>query len=268
MTTAVANPPDQSLRQFLVYSIIMHASLAVVMVVSAYIQFRDNRWGGVGGDLGGTKVTLVSAPAAGIPMPKESVVKDSKAVDPTKGLYKEEPPKPPEPKTDATKIPKFEKEKPLPPSRPSRTLENKTPIPDNAVRYGKGGNPDLPSGYSQTPGSGSPGGTVQGQGNTDFTTRYGWYIAGAKRRVAPNWNVLFLDPSVRNSQTLHCVISFTIMHDGSVKNLRIAQSSGNSSWDNSGLRAIQSSTPFPPLPNDWASPDVSVLWDFPDREGP
>ncbi len=137
MTTAVANPQDQSLRQFLVYSIIMHASLAVVMVVSAYIQFRDNRWGGVGGELGGTKVTLV--PAAGIPMPKESVVKDSKAVDPTKGLYKEEPPKPPEPKTDATKIPKFEKEKPLPPSRPSRTLENKTPIPDNAVRYGKAG---------------------------------------------------------------------------------------------------------------------------------
>ncbi len=257
---------DESLQQFLVYSVIMHASLAFVIAVSAYIQFRDNRWGGIGGDLGGTKVNLVSS--AGLPMPKESVVTESKAVDPTKGLYKEEPPKPPEPKTDATKIPKFEKEKPLPPSRPSRTLENKTPPPNNAVPYGKGGNPDLPTGYSQTPGVGSSGGSVQGQGNTDFTTRYGWYIAAAKRRVAPNWNVLFLDPSVRNSQTLHCVISFTIMRDGTVRNLRIAQSSGNSSWDNSGLRAIQSSSPFPPLPSDWTAPDVSVLWDFPDRENP
>src|SRR6266851_2522317 len=275
MTTAVANPmapmrgrydEDQGFRQFLVYSIIMHASLAVVIVVSAYIQYHGKPWGGVGGELGGAKVSLVSA--AGIPMPKEAVVTESKAVDPTKGLHKEEPPKPPEPKTDATKIPKFEKEKPLPPSPKSRTLENKTRTPDNAIPYGKGGNPDLPSGYSQTPGSGSPGGTVPGQGNNDFSTRYGWYIAAAKRRVAPNWNVLFLDPSVRNSQTLHCVISFTILRDGTIKNLRVSQSSGNSSFDTSGLRALQSSVPFAPLPTDLKAPDVDVLWDFPERENP
>jgi TonB family protein len=275
MTHAAANSMDPfgtaqrvdlSLRQFLIYSIIMHASLAVVIVVSAFIQFRQDRWGGVGGDLGGTKVNLVSA--AGIPMPKESVVTESKAVDPTKGLYKEEPPKPPEPKTDATKIPKFEKEKRLPPSRPSRTLDSKTPPPDNAVPYGKGGNPDLPTGYSPTPGGGSSGASIQGQGSTDFATRYGWYIAAAKRRVGPNWNLLFLDPAARNSRTLHCVISFTILRDGTVKNPRVEQSSGNSSWDTSGLRAIQSSSPFPPLPSDWTARDVSVLWDFPDKDNP
>ena len=273
MTTAVANsmhpigstrPEKQSLRQFLIYSIIMHASLAIVIIVSAFIQLRQTRWGGLGGDLGGTKVNLVSS--AGIPMPKESVVTESKAVDPTKGLFKEEPKKPPEPKTDATKIAKFEKEKPLPPSRPSRTLENKTPPPDNAVPYGKGGNPDLPTGNSQIPGGGSSGVAIQGAGSADFATRYGWYIAAAKRKVAPNWNLLFLDPAVRNSRTLHCVISFTIQRDGTVKNLRVAESSGNASWDNSGLRAIQSSSPFSPLPNDWAPGEVSVLWDFPDKE--
>ena len=273
MTTLAANSldpyggtqqEDQSLRQFLIYSIIMHVSVAVVIAVSAFIQFRNNQWGGVGGALGGTKVSLVSS--AGIPMPKEAVVTESKAVDPTRGLYKEEPPKPPEPKTDATKIPKFEKEKPLPPSRPSRTLNSKTPPPDNAVPYGKGGNPDLPTGYSQTPGAGSSGSSIAGQGNTDFATRYGWYIAAAKRRVAPNWNLLFLDPQARNSRTLHCVISFTIMRDGTIKNLRVEQASGNSSWDTAGLRAIQSSVPFPPLPTDWRASDVSVLWDFPDRE--
>src|SRR5260370_13278616 len=127
-------------------------------------------------------------------MPKEAVVTESKAVAPTKGLHKEEPPNPPEPKTDATKIPKFTKEKPLPPSPKSRTLENKTPTPDNAVPYGKGGNPDLPTGYSQTPGGGSSGVTVQGQGSADFATRYGWYIAPAKQRVAPNLHTLLLDP--------------------------------------------------------------------------
>jgi TonB family protein len=274
MTTAVSNsmhpigttqPEEQNLRQFLIYSVIMHASLALFIIVSAYIQLRQTRWGGIGGDLGsGTKVNLVSS--AGIPMPKESVVTDSKAVDPTKGLYKEEPPKPPEPKTDATKIPKFEKEKPLPPSPKSRTLDIRTPPPDNAVPYGKGGNPDLPTGNSPASGGGSSGVAIQGAGSADFATRYGWYIAAAKRKVAPNWNLLFLDPSVRNSRTLHCVISFTILRDGTVKNLRVAESSGNASWDNSGLRAIQSSSPFSPLPNDWTPGEVSVLWDFPDKE--
>src|SRR5258706_3729141 len=266
MTTAVANSQDQGFRQFLIYSIIMHASLAVVIVVSAYIQYHGKPWGGVGGDLGGAKVSLVSA--AGIPMPKESVVTESKAVDPTKGLHKEEPPKPPEPKTDATKIPKFEKEHPLPPSPKSRTLENKTRTPDNAVPYGKGGNPDLPSGYSQTPGSGSPGGTVPGQGNNDFSTRYGWYIAAAKRRLPPNWNVLFLYPSLRNSQTEYCVIFFTILRDGTIKNLRVSPSDGNSSFDTSGLRAIQSSAPLAPHPTDWKARAVDVLSDFPERENP
>src|SRR5712691_8936806 len=266
MTTAVANPPDQGFRQFLVYSIIMHASLAVVIVVSAYIQYHGKPWGGVGGELGGAKVSLVSA--AGIPMPKEAVVTESKAVDPTKGLHKEEPPKPPEPKTDATKIPKFEKEKPLPPSPKSRTLENKTPAHDNDVPYGKGGNPDLPTGYSQTPGGGSSGVSVQGQGAAEFAARYAWYVEAAKRKVEPNWNLLFLDPAIRNSRTLHCVISFTIKRDGNITPPRVAQSSGNSSWDYSGVRAIQSSAPFAQLPPDWTAGDVAVLWDFPDREVP
>jgi len=35
----------------------MHASVAVVIAVSAFIQFRENRWGGIGGELGGTKVS-------------------------------------------------------------------------------------------------------------------------------------------------------------------------------------------------------------------
>jgi TonB family protein len=263
MTTAVANPNELRLQNYLIYSIVFHTVLSVAVLSVSYFERQATRWAGVGGDLGGTmRVGLVSS--AGIPIPKESVVTESKAVDPTKGLHKEEPPKPPEPKTDATKIPAFTKEKPLPPSPKSRTLENKTPVHDNDINYGQGGNPDLPTGNSQTPGSGSSGVTVQGQGGADFATRYGWYIAAARRRVAPNWNLLFLDPAVRNSRSLHCVISFTIMHDGTVKNLRIQQSSGNSSWDNSGLRAIQSSSPFPPLPSDWSAPDVSVLWDFPD----
>jgi TonB family protein len=255
----VTHPEDQSLRQFLIYSIIMHASLAVVVAVSAFIQFRSNQWGGVGGNLGGTKVSLVSA--AGIPMPKEAVVTDSKAVDPTKGLHKEEP-KPPEPKTEATKIPVFTKERPLPPTRQSKTLENKTPTHDNDVNYGKGGNPDFPTGYSQTPGEGSSGVTVQGQGGADFATRYGWYIEAVKNRIYGNWQQWTIDAAARASRTMHCAITFTINRDGTLKDARISESSGNTSYDNSALRAVLSSTPVTKLPSDYSGAFVVATLDF------
>src|SRR5260370_8002127 len=146
MTTAVANPDNLNLRSYLIYSVVFHALLSVAVISASFLQRRGDSWGGVGGNLGGTKVSLVSA---GIPMPKESVVTERKAVDPTNGLHKEEPPKPPEPTTDAEKIRKFEKEKPLPPSRQSKTLKNKTPVHPNAITYPTRGNPHLQT--SSTP---------------------------------------------------------------------------------------------------------------------
>jgi TonB family protein len=260
MSAAVANPDDLTLRKYLVYSIILHSALAVAIAASAFFQFRGNPWGGIGGELGGTKVNLVSA--AGIPMPKEPVATESKAVDPTKGLYKEEPPKPPEPKTDATKIPKFEKEKPLPPSRKSRTFESKTPPPENAVPYGKGGNPDLPTGYSQTPGGGSSGVSIQGQGGADFASRYGWYIESVKNRIYGNWQQWTIDATGRASRTIHCAVVFTINRDGSLRDVHISESSGNISYDNAALRAVLSSNPVTKLPSDYSGSYVIATLDF------
>jgi len=272
MSAAIANPTERftatqgveaSFRKFLIYSIVFHSSLAVLIAASAYFHWDRQQWSGTG-SLGDAKhVGLVSS--AGLPMLKPPVVTPSEVADPTKSLYKEEPPKLPEPKTEATPIQKFTKEKPLPPSPKSKKFENKTPPPPNAVP-GHNGVPDIPAGLQQSPGSSAGGVATHQQAGGEFESRYPWYIAAAKRRVAPNWNLLFLDPAVRNSRTLHCVISFTIMRDGSVKNLRVSETSGNLSWDNSGLRAIQSSIPFAPLPSDWTAPEVSVLWDFPDIE--
>jgi protein TonB len=260
MYIAVANSDEVGLKKFLAYSLSLHTVMALTIAASIYFQYRGNAWAGVGGELGGTKVSLVSS--AGIPMPNEHVVEASKVVDPTKGLFKEEPPKQPEPKTDATKIPKFEKERPLPPTRKSKIFEDKTPPPPNAVPYGGGGNPRAQTGYTQTTG-GTPGVSIPGQGGADFATRYGWYIAAVKRRIDPNWDRFSIDASVRASQTMHCSVSFTIARDGSVRNVRVSESSGNGSWDNSGVRAILNSSPLPALPPDYSGSSVDVIWDFP-----
>lgn len=261
MTEAVYNLDQFPLKRYLSYSVFFHVSLTVLMLIGVWIQRSGDPWGGIGGGDSGVKVNLVAS--AGIPMPPTSNPTESEAVDPTKGLHKEEPkPKQPEPKTDATKIPKFEKEKRLAPSKPSKVFESKTPQPDNAVPYGKGGQMNFPSGYSNTPGPLSGGVAVQGQGGGDFAARYAWYVESVRRAISQNWMQNTIDSSVRAARTAKTVVTFTINRDGSIKNIRISQSSGNRSMDDSAQRALLNIEHFPALPPDYSGSYVDVTFDF------
>jgi protein TonB len=185
---------------------------------------------------------------------------ESQVVDPTKSLYKaEEAPKLPDP-TPAVKIPDFNNKKPLPPVHKSRVFENPTPPPPNAVP-GHGGAPNIPTGVGDKSGS-NPGLEVKGEGGGDFATRYGWYIDSVKRRVQTNWLQNTIDPAVRQARTAHAVVAFTIYRDGTVKDIKVSQTSGNLSMDNSGLRALMASNPMPALPPDYRGSYVTVLFDF------
>ena len=259
MSATIANTAYPSLKPYIKVSAILHALLIGVMVASALLKWPGNQWAGTGGGGDNVKVNLVGS--AGIPMPKPPVVTESNVVDPTKTLHKEEEtPKPPEPPKPAEKIPKFKEEKPLPPTHKSKVFENKTPPPDNAVP-GHGGVPNLPTGVGSTPGS-SPGLAIQGQGGSDFASRYGWYIESVKRRIQQNWLQNTIDPNVRAARMAKTTMQFTIMRDGTIKDAKLFQSSGNLSMDNSGMRAIQSSSPLPALPSDYSGSYVTVTFDF------
>jgi periplasmic protein TonB len=261
MTAYAATSTDLNLKRYFSYSAFFHVGLTVILLLGVWIQRSGDPWGGIGGGDSGVKVNLVAS--AGIPMPPTANPTESEAVDPTKGLNKEEPkPKQPEPKTDATKIPKFEKEKPLPRSAPSKVFEKKTPQPENAVPYGKGGQMNIPSGYSDTPGPISGGIAVQGQGGGEFSSRYGWYVQSVKRAISQNWMQNTIDPAVRSARRAKTTVTFTINRDGSVKNIRISESSGNRSMDDSAQRALLSIDHFPPLPPDYSHNSVDVIFDF------
>jgi len=267
MTTAVANSQELPFGRFVAYSVILHAALAATIVASIFFKFHGEQWSGLGGNPG-ESINVTMVPSAGIPMPQPPTISDAKAFDPTNGLYKETPqPKPPAPPPDAIPLPSPTKEKPVKqPPKPSKVFESKTPPPDNAINYGKGGRPLIPAGNAATPGASAAAGTiVPGQGGGDFATRFGWYIQAAKRRVDPNWDRLSIDPGVRNSTTLHSAVSFVINRDGSIKNVRITTSSGNLSWDNAGIRAIMNSNPLPALPSEYQGSEVAVTWDFPEQ---
>ena len=250
---------DLKLKKFIVVSLILHAVLAIWIAVVAYLERRGPEWGGIGGTDGSVNVKLVG-PAAGIPLPTQPAITESKAVDPTKGLWKEEKPIP-EPKTPAEKIPKFKDVKPLPPTHKSKRDEPKVLTPDNAVNYGKNGNPDIPTSYAPTPGGGNGPVTMQGQGGGSFASRYAWYIEAVRRSVAQNWLQSTIDPAVRAARQAHCVMTFRIQRDGSVTNIQMSQTSGNLSMDNSARRALDG-IHFGPLPNDYSGSSVDVTFDF------
>jgi protein TonB len=256
-----ASAEDLGLKKFLIYSLILHVCLMLWIAVSIYFHLTGPEWGDVGGTSGSVNVKLVGA-ASGIPMPPQPIITDSKAVDPTKGLWKEDPkPKPPEPPTPAEKVPVFKNDKPKPITHKSKIDPAKVPPPDNAVDYGKNGSPDLPIGNAPTPGGGSGPVSVKGQGGGDFASRYGWYIEAVRRSVGQNWLQTTIDPPVRAARQAHCVMNFRINRDGTVSNVQMAQSSGNLSMDNSARRALDG-IHFGPLPNDYSGTGVDVTFDF------
>ena len=256
-----ANNYDAPFKRFLGYSAWLHIGLVAAVALSVWIQRSGNPWGGIGGGAeSSVKVNLISS--AGIPMPHPVVPTPSQVVDPTKGLAEEEP-KIEQPKTDATPILKFkEKQPPPPPSKKSKVFEPKVKPPDNSVRYGKGGQMDIPTGYSPTPGAAASGLAVQGQGGGDFAARYPWYVESMKRAISQNWMQNTIDPAVRAARRAHSVVTFRIYRDGTVKNIGLNTSSGNRSMDDSSTRALLSIDKLPALPADYTGSYVDVTFDF------
>jgi periplasmic protein TonB len=275
MSAAAANPIDPlavapgeqlSLRKFLIYSLILHALLVLSIVLSIYLKFPGEEWGGIGGQEGSVDVKL-SGPMPGIPLPPKPTISDSKTADPSNDLFAEQPQPNPLPVPDrqpdkpAEKIAPFKKEKPLPPTKRSKIDQPKTPPPDNAVP-GHGAPPNLPTSYAtQPPGGGAGPVSVQGQGGGDFASKYAWYIEAVRRRISQTWLQASIDPAVRAARQAHTVMTFTINRDGSVRNVQLAQSSGNLSMDNSARRALDG-IQFAPLPNDFSGSHVDVTFDF------
>jgi TonB family protein len=103
---------------------------------------------------------------------------------------------------------------------------------------------------------------MQGQAGGDFAGRYPAYVAAIVRRISQNWLQSSIDPAARASRSIRATVTFTIMRDGTVKDIHIAESSRNASFDNSGLRALYDSNPMPPLPSDYNGSYVNVTFDF------
>lgn len=95
-----------------------------------------------------------------------------------------------------------------------------------------------------------PGGTVTGQ-----RFPYSWYVNIIYKKLWENWDKT-------DAGTQECSVSFIIQKDGSARAIALKKSSGDALFDMIARRAVDLSSPFPPLPEGYPEKTLSVTVRF------
>ena len=91
--------------------------------------------------------------------------------------------------------------------------------------------------------------------NSVFGTRFGAYADRVVQLVSEKWQTNGLG-GMHSAPTV--IVTFDILRDGSVRNVQIAQRSGNGTLDTSVQRAVIDAAPFPPLPQGYDRNEATV----------
>ena len=105
---------------------------------------------------------------------------------------------------------------------------------------------------------GQPAGSPQGAGAVTLSVSdfpYAWYIQAIHRKIQERWDGRAIDG--RQPEVI-----FVIGADGRLRGLQIGKSSGNPSYDQVALRAVNDANPFPPLPAGFGKPTLTVGLQF------
>lgn len=248
---------QESLRRSLWASAGLHAVLLAIMLTYGLFRFgRGDGWGNPWEKGSSARVHAVSS-LPGVPLPAPMLATPNTLANENPGLYKTEPQIPPPPEL-ATEIPKFKDAvKPDEPKRINTRIQKQqlTP-PPNAIPFGAGGQPAMS--YQEFSTSAGEAGISFGEG--DFGSRYGWYVEAVRNRISSNWLLTTVSPNLMTAPRLYA--EFDIERDGTITNIRLAQSSGNPEVDRSALRAVSASDPLGTLPSDYSGSKVSVSFYF------
>jgi TonB family protein len=168
-------------------------------------------------------------------------------------------PRPPQPKPERKSEPAPEPEVKAPtlPDPKSRKPEPKKPQPSPAE-------PETPAratapSDTRPETQGSPtgnaaglafGAAVAGLDNPNFT--YGYYVDQMLALISRNW----VRPPVGSG--VEAMVHYRIQRNGAITELRIVTSSGINSFDLAAMRAVQSSSPLPPLPRGFRDSSLGV----------
>jgi protein TonB len=160
-------------------------------------------------------------------------------------------PKPAEPAPTVAPPPKVLK----PPREQPRP--NALPEPDSRVRA----RPKPTAPRRTEAASATPGIEIgpAGPGVPDGTDSGGdWYMAGVQQKIWMLWN-----QQIKSGFNRPIGVTFTILADGKVSNVRVTQPSGVSLLDMAAQRAILNAAPFGPLPRQYGTNRKTIQALFP-----
>src|SRR5580704_597086 len=233
-----------SLNKPLLGSVALHAAIfGTLLLWGVVLSGPHESWGDANsGGPGSISINVVNK----IPLPTRSGLVNPLA-NPTESAVPTPPPAA-RPKTQA------------PPEEPdaipikSRTKPKPSEVARSAQNNWRAKQPDRPNQLYSAAGQAlvSPmmgqlgtGGVGVGQGSP-FGNRFGNYVMILRQRVAEKWHASDVDPRIHTLPP--AIVTFDLLRDGSVRNVHVAQTSGNQALDYSAQRAIYAASPFPGLP--------------------
>ena len=242
---------QESLRGPFVQSMALHVAVAGLLVLST-ISFQSKREVFGGPTHAGDAVAVNAVKS--IPLPSHSgrvnpVANDTESQVPQAAK--------PEPKKrvkvpDEKAIPLKSRTAQKQPKQQAQQRYRPEPLRPNQVTAAEA--PAARSPIFQKPGGGAVG---LGQNNT-LGSRFGAYADLVAQRVTEKWQ----NSALAGQSAPVAIITFDIQRDGSVKNAKVAQPSGNSTLDYSALRAVMDASPFPPLPSGFDRNQANVELQF------
>jgi protein TonB len=86
---------------------------------------------------------------------------------------------------------------------------------------------------------------------------YPWYITQVREMLWNAWTA-----KMPSGGDLRCTVRFSILRDGSVRAVSVEKSSGNRLFDNAAESSVESSAPYPSLPDDFYEDKLTVHVEF------
>lgn len=243
MSHAVTMDGPEPLGKAFVASIALHGSIVALVLVASFIRGRSPEHWGEPNSMGG--VVGVS-PVARIPMPARQGPVNPVAND-TESQVPLPPPKAKaverrkEPDADAIPLKSRTKLKPLSdiPASTQHYRPNKQERPNQV--YSTTGQALV----SPMLGQAGSGGVGVGKGSV-LGERFGAYASLLQQLVAQKWNTQDVDPRLHTAPP--AIVTFTILRDGTIRNIRLKTTSGNPVLDLSAQRALYDVGKVPELP--------------------
>ena len=188
---------------------------------------------------GGGGSPAAPAPPAQAPAPKPKPVESAAPPPPPKVLKPPtEAPRPNAlPTLDSRKIARRTPEPVAAPGRAPAAASARSAAAIGSTPGGHGASSATPGLEIGPPGVGVPDGTETGGD---------WYIAGVTQKIWMLWN-----QQIKAGFAQPIGVTFTIMPDGNVTNVRVSQPSGVYLLDSAAQRAVLNAAPFGPFPRDY-----------------